>query len=97
MNNFKKLFEEDVSKISPNQYERIEEAVWGNLGLFRLMGEVADIFMSRMVGVVIMAAGAEKPVDITMPKSHMPPPDQLERQPPEPGKHTPGNPDTPKI
>lgn len=97
MNNFKKLFEEDVSKISPNQYERIEEAVWGNLGLFRLMGEVADIFMSRMVGVVIMATGAEEHVDITMPKSHMPPPDQLERQPPEPGKHFPGNPETPKI
>jgi hypothetical protein len=97
MNNFQKLFEEDSNNIPSHHYDRIEEAVWGNLGFFRLLGDVAEIYMTKMVGVMIMATGAEQPeVAMIAPKPHRSAPDALDRQAPEPGKQAPGNPETPK-
>jgi hypothetical protein len=63
-NNFQRLLEEDVERLSSERKqhnERIMGSVTGSLGFFRMLGDVADLYMSRAIGVAIMAAGGGAP------------------------------------
>lgn len=77
------MLEEDVERIAPEKYERIVSSVWGNLGFLRMLGDVADLYMSQMVGVMVMAAGGEGPAGSSNP-NHIPPntPDRPENNGP---------------
>jgi len=82
-NNFQRMLEEDVERIAPEKYERIVSSVWGNLGFLRMLGDVADLYMSQMVGVMVMAAGGEGSGASSNP-NHIPPntPDRPENSGP---------------
>jgi hypothetical protein len=82
-NNFKRMLDEDIERIAPEKYERIVSNVWGNLGFLRMLGDVADLYMSQMVGVMVMAAGGAGPETEENP-NHIPPntPDRPESKGP---------------
>lgn len=71
-NNFQRMLEEDVERIAPEKYEHIVSSVWGNLGFLRMLGDVADLYVSQMVGVMVMAAGGNDP-DHSQNPNHIPP------------------------
>jgi hypothetical protein len=63
-NNFQRLLDEDVNRLESEdagQYKRIMGSVTSSLGFFRMLGDVADLYMSRAIGVMIMAAGGPAP------------------------------------
>lgn len=82
-NNFQRMFDEDADNIPPEKYERILHNVWGNLGFLRMLGDVADLYMSQMVGVMVLAAGGNDP-DGSQNPNHIPPntPDRPENHGP---------------
>ena len=71
-NNFQRMFDEDANNIPPEKYERILHNVWGNLGFLRMLGDVADLYVSQMVGVMVMAAGGND-LDHSQNPNHIPP------------------------
>jgi hypothetical protein len=78
-NNFQRLLDEDVNRLESEdagQYKRIMGSVTSSLGFFRMLGDVADLYMSRAVGVMIMAAGGPAPDSkkdpASAPKSNTP-------------------------
>lgn len=100
MNNFQKLIAENEQELSSEQTERILQAVWGNLGFLRLLGDVADIYVSKMVDVAIMAAsGSSDSISVAegVPRLlHAPAPDQPPASPDgPPGKRGPSSPSEP--
>lgn len=87
------MLEEDVERIAPEKYEHIVSTVWGNLGFLRMLGDVADLYMSQMVGVMVMAAGGPGP-ELNQDPNHIPPhaPDR-----PDHGGPAAGGPQSPEI
>ena len=56
-NNFKQLFEQEEETYEKNHQRHIASKVWGTLGLFRLVGDIVEIFIPRVMEVFVMAAG----------------------------------------
>jgi hypothetical protein len=101
-NNFQRLLDEDIDRLSSErkqQNERIMGSVTGSLGFFRMLGDVADLYMSRAFGVMIMAAGGGAPDPkrgpAGPPKSGATPPDRP-GQSQDPGKTGPRGPEDPR-
>ncbi|HOY16541.1 MAG TPA: hypothetical protein PLC89_04575 [Haliscomenobacter sp.] len=92
-NNFQRMLDEDVERLAPEKYERIVSTVWGNLGFLRMLGDVADLYMSQMVGVMVMAAGGAGP-ETPSNANHIPP-----NTPDRPDQNGPigGGPQSPEI
>ena len=61
MNNFQRLLEEEGRRMPAEDSEKILNNIWGALGFIRMMGEVVDIYVSRVGGVMIMATGGDMP------------------------------------
>lgn len=57
-NNFKKLMEEDEADFAERS-ARVQNSLWQTLGVFKLMGEVVDIFLPKVFDVLIAAAGGK--------------------------------------
>jgi hypothetical protein len=89
-NNFQRMLEEDIELLKPEHYERIVSSVWGNLGFLRMLGDVADLYVGQMVGVMVLAAGGDGPESPSNP-NHIPPhsPDRPEATGPSSGPQSP--------
>lgn len=96
MNNFQRLLEEEGRRMPAEESEKILNNIWGALGFIRMMGEVVDIYVSRVGGVMIMATGADVPA---MPVKTSPSPSRRKDSPefPRPDQRSvkPGAPDDP--
>lgn len=96
MNNFQRLLEEEGRRMPAKDSEKILNNIWGALGFIRMMGEVVDIYVSRVGGVMIMATGADVPA---MPLKPNPSPSRHKDSPefPRPDQRSakPGAPDDP--
>ena len=56
-NNFKQLYEEEERLYEANHDHKIRSNLWGTLGLFRLMGDLIDVFLPRVFDIFVMASG----------------------------------------
>jgi len=56
-NNFQKLMNEEEERYVQRQGEPVQAKVWGTLNLFRLVGDVAEVFLPRVMDVIVMIAG----------------------------------------
>lgn len=90
-NNFQKLMQEEEENYQRLQEDRVHSKVWGTLSLFRLVGDLVDVFVPRVVDVFVMVAGgrgeSEKDGRPVPPR----PPSQGDVV--DPGKIAPGSPE----
>ncbi len=56
-NNFQKLMNEEEERYLQQENEPVRAKVWGTLDLFRLVGDMTDLFLPRAMDVFIMVAG----------------------------------------
>lgn len=75
MNSFKELQEVEEQEVRQDMQalEDIERELWGNLGFLRMLGDVADIYLGRVVDVMIAASN---PADTDLTKIHDDPLDE---------------------
>ncbi len=64
-NNFKAIWKEDIDRIGDEQVEGINQSIWGNLGIYRLVGDLMDIYLSKTVDIFLLSA-------MTGPSSQVP-------------------------
>lgn len=85
INNFKTLLEQDSERMK--NPDRILNNIAGTLGFFRMLGNIADIFISRVFNVIIIAAGGNRDLE-----SAAPPPRNVVNPPDAPASDGPGGP-----
>lgn len=59
-NSFKKLLEEESREVNEKhklQINQVQGGIWQSLGFFRLVGDIVDVYIPRLLEVFIMAAG----------------------------------------
>ncbi|MEL7122903.1 MAG: hypothetical protein AAFO07_25875 [Bacteroidota bacterium] len=54
-NSFKELMREDAQEFGAKYSEDVKTNVKGTLGVFRFIGEIVEIYLSRIVDIVILA------------------------------------------
>lgn len=55
MNNFQRLYEEEELRFTEADNREVLNSIQGTLRLFRMIGDVADIYLNNMVGVLVDA------------------------------------------
>lgn len=55
MNNFQRLYEEEELRFKEADSQEVLSSIQGTLRLFRMIGDVADIYLNNMVGVLVDA------------------------------------------
>lgn len=91
-NNFKQLYEEEEYTYRENHQHKIRANIWGTLGLFRLVGDLIDVFLPSVMNVFVMASGGRKDNNGDSPvRGGSTPPGSP--QPPDPARLAPGAPD----
>lgn len=66
-NNFKQLYEEEEYTYRENHQHKIRTNIWGTLGLFRLVGDLIEVFLPRVMDVFVMASDARDETTATGP------------------------------
>jgi|GEM_PF-986507 len=64
-NNFERLLERQAQAIRPDVQERTEQGLFQTFESLRLVGQLLDVFVPKMVDVLVVAAGGDsnaKPV-----------------------------------
>ncbi|KGE88937.1 MAG: hypothetical protein ACE362_01695 [Phaeodactylibacter xiamenensis] len=64
-NNFERLLERQAEAIHPDVQERTEQGLFKTFESLRLVGQLLDVFVPKMVDVLVVAAGGDssrKPV-----------------------------------
>lgn len=64
-NNFERLLERQAQEIRPDVQERTEKGLFQTFESLRLVGQLLDVFVPKMVDVLVVAAGGDssaKPV-----------------------------------
>jgi hypothetical protein len=64
-NNFERLLERQAQSIRPDVQERTEQGLFQTFESLRLVGQLLDVFVPKMVDVLVVAAGGDsniKPV-----------------------------------
>ena len=54
-NSFKSLLEEDKKHFEKNHQDAIRNGIQSNLGMLRFVGEVVEIYLSRVKDVMVIA------------------------------------------
>ena len=90
-NNFQKLMHEEEENYEQRPNDQIHKSVWGTLSLFRLVGDLVDVFIPRAMDIFVMVAGGRGGGEEEKPTVPPLPPSQGNR--PDPGKNAPGNPE----
>lgn len=94
-NNFKQLYEEEERLYQANHHHKIRSNLWGTLGLFRLAGDLVDVFLPRVFDIFVMASGgnrekkngSDSPLrGRAMPTANKPPTDPRKIAPKAPGE-----------
>lgn len=65
MNNFQQLLELESRRMKQEDSDRILQNVWGSLGFLRMLGDVADIYVSKVMDVLVIASSEELPPEPT--------------------------------
>mgnify|MGYP006289035297 FL=1 len=91
-NNFKQLYEEEEYAYQTNHQHKVRANIWGTLGLFRLVGDLVDVFLPRVMDVFVMASGARAEKSERGPlRGKEPPSESVQRS--DPGKIAPRAPE----
>ena len=56
VNNFKELEREEIRNIDPS-IEKIKSNVNSNLGIFQLIGEMVEMFLPRLLNMIVSLTG----------------------------------------
>ncbi|NRA49505.1 MAG: hypothetical protein HRU12_10270 [Phaeodactylibacter sp.] len=80
-NNFEKLLERQAKTIRPEVKEQTEQGLFKAFESLRLVGQLLDIFVPKMVDVLVVAAGG---------KANGNPPSTEPTEPKRPGSTPPG-------
>ena len=60
MNNFKKLLEEEESILNDRpQLRKVQTNLWQTLGVFKFVGQIVEVYVPKMVDLLILAAGGK--------------------------------------
>lgn len=58
-NNFERLLERQAQAIRPEVQERTEQGLFKTFESLRLVGQLLDVFVPKMVDVLVVAAGGD--------------------------------------
>lgn len=58
-NNFERLLERQAQEIRPDVQERTEQGLFKTFESLRLVGQLLDVFVPKMVDVLVVAAGGD--------------------------------------
>lgn len=89
LNNFERLLEQDAQNFDPVQKAQMQAQIFSSFESLRLVGQLIDVYVPKMVDVLIVASGgdmeAPSPV-LAQPPSPVDPPPHLGGQwPPKTG------------
>lgn len=73
MNNFQRLFDEEERAFAEAGNEEVLNKVQGTLQLFRIVGEVADIYLSSVLSVLVTAVDPDTDME-QLSSGTVPPP-----------------------
>lgn len=91
INNFQFL-DDSEPELNPADTDRILKNVWGNIGMYRMIGQVMDVYVGRLMNTLVDAAAAgDDSVMDSDSRSTRPDPARGPQQ--DPGKHGPGIPE----
>jgi len=88
-NNFKRLYEDEENAYEVKHHQKIRANVLGTLGLFRLVGDLVDVFLPRVMDIFVMASGGRDDGPGPVRSRKAPPTDPRR---PNPGENTPKGP-----
>ncbi|MCB9081067.1 MAG: hypothetical protein H6555_05070 [Lewinellaceae bacterium] len=57
INNFQFL-DDSEPELNPADSDRILKNVWGNIGMYRMIGQVMDVYVGRLMNTLVDAAAA---------------------------------------
>lgn len=57
MNNFQRLEEEQIRQYDASKRRNVQNNLEQTFGLFKFIGQIVDVYLPAMVGVLISAAG----------------------------------------
>ncbi len=86
-NNFKRIQEEDEERYA-DRTSRVQNSLWQTLGVFKLMGDVVEIYLPKVFDVLIAASGGrpestDRPPGARPSGSSRPGPENSPGRPPE--------------
>ena len=67
------LYEEEEEAYKQLHEKKVASNVWGTLGLFRLVGDLVEIFIPRVMEVFVIAAGGVRGKETDMSQSGLAP------------------------
>lgn len=59
-NSFKELYEEDAKEFREKHDASVKKRVKSSISIYKLVGEVAEIYLSRVVDVILLALSDKK-------------------------------------
>lgn len=89
LNNFERLLEQDAQNFDPVQKAQIHSRISSSFESLRLIGQLVDVYVPKMVDVLIVASGGDmevpSPILAQQPSSPVDPPPHLGQWPPKTG------------
>ena len=61
MNNFQRLEEEQARQYDAVKLQQVQNNLEHTFGLFKFIGQIVDVYLPAMIGVLISAAGGNSP------------------------------------
>ncbi|MCB0588937.1 MAG: hypothetical protein KDD06_26850 [Phaeodactylibacter sp.] len=61
MNNFQRLEEEQARLYDASRRRDVQENLSQTFGLFKFIGQIVDVYLPAMIGVLVSAAGGKGP------------------------------------
>lgn len=86
--------QEEEDNYERGENDQVHKSVWGTLSLFRLFGDLVDVFIPRAMDVFVMVAGGRGNGEEG--GRAVPPRPPSQGIGPDPGKNAPGAPEDPK-
>ncbi len=73
MNNFQKLLDEQARAYDAPKRQAVENNLRHTMGVVHLIGQIVEVYLPTMVGVLITAAGGSEEGSERMAPRHQPP------------------------